>query len=129
MSNPIDEVRAFFNEWGTMDELRASIRARFTPKTVWDNVGVSTTVGVEEAIGFLDHYEQKFKPARGEVIVEHIAATGNFVFNERIDNFYRADGSTINSVKAVGLLEMDGPKILRFSDYFDTRQSGMKPAS
>ena len=41
----------------------------------------------------------------------------------------RADGSRINSVKAVGLLEMDGPKILRFSDYFDTRQSGMKPAS
>jgi limonene-1,2-epoxide hydrolase len=42
---------------------------------------------------------------------------------------YRADGSRINSVRAVGLLEMDGPKILRFSDYFDTRQSGMKPAS
>jgi limonene-1,2-epoxide hydrolase len=129
MSNPIDEVVAFFKEWGTMDELRASVRARFTPKTVWDNVGVSTTVGVEEAIGFLNRYEEKFKPARGEVIVKLIAATGNFVFNERVDIFYRADGSAINSVTAVGLLEMDGPKILRFSDYFDTRQSGMKPAS
>jgi limonene-1,2-epoxide hydrolase len=129
MSNPIDEVLAFFNEWGTMDELRASIRARFTPKTVWDNVGLSTTVGIEESIGFLDRYMEKFKAARGEVIVERIAATGNFVFNERIDNFYRADGSRINSVRAVGLLEMDGPKILRFSDYFDIRLSRMKPAS
>src|SRR5258708_37697198 len=114
MSKPIDEVVAFFNEWGTMDELRASVRARFTTKTVWDNVGLSTTVGVEQAIEFLDRYEEKFKPARGEVLIEHIAATGNIVFNERIDNFYRADGSRINSVRAVGLLEMDGPKILRF---------------
>jgi len=94
-----------------------------------DNVGVSTTVGVEDALGFLNRYEEKFKPARGEVIIKHVAATGNFVFNERIDNFYRADGSMINSVIAVGLLEMDGPRILRFSDYFDARQSGMKPAS
>jgi limonene-1,2-epoxide hydrolase len=129
MSNPIDEVIAFFSEWTTMDKLRASIRARFTPQTVWDNVGVSTTVGVEDALGFLNRYEEKFKPARAEVIIKHVAATGNFVFNERIDNFYRADGSRINSVIAVGLLEMDGPRILRFSDYFDARQSGMKPAS
>ena len=129
MNTPIDEVIAFFNEWVTMDRFRAAVRARFTSKTVWDNVGVITTVGVEDAIGFLNRYEEKFKPARGEVIVERIAATGNVVFNERIDIFYRADGSTINSVKAVGLLEMDGPKILRFSDYFDARLSGMKPAT
>jgi limonene-1,2-epoxide hydrolase len=129
MSNPIDEVLAFFNEWTTMDGIRGSIRSRFTPKTVWDNVGVITTVGVEDAIGYLNLYDEKFSPARGEVIVKHIAATGNIVFNERIDNFYRADGSQINSVPCVGVLEMDGAKILRFTDYFDTRQSGMKPAS
>jgi limonene-1,2-epoxide hydrolase len=129
MSNPIDEVLTFFNEWTTMDRMRGSIRSRFTPTTIWDNVGVITTVGVEEAIEYLDRYDEKFSPARGEVIVKHIAATGSIVFNERIDIFYRADGSMINSVPCVGVLEMDGAKILRFTDYFDTRQSGMKPSS
>jgi limonene-1,2-epoxide hydrolase len=121
MSNPINEVVAFFSEWTTPEQMRASFEARFMPETVWDNVGVVKTVGIEQALKFIDGFNGKLKVARAEVIIDFIAVTGNVVLNERSDNFYRADGSKIASVKAMGILEMDGPKIVAWREYFDTK--------
>lgn len=122
MSNSLDEVLAFFEEWGLdKAEMVAAMRRRFTPETVWENVGMATTVGFEQAEAFLDGFSAQYPFERGEVIVHHAAAVGDVVLTERTDNFYDAAGAKIVSIKLMGVFEMDGPKIRAWRDYFDTK--------
>jgi limonene-1,2-epoxide hydrolase len=121
VAGPIDEVLAFFREWATVEEMAASFRARFTPQTVWENIGAATTTGPEEAVALLDGLNAKAGITRGEVIVHHVAAAGDVVLTERTDIFYRADGGLAASIRVMGAFEMDGPRILGWRDYFDPR--------
>ncbi len=122
MAGALQEVLAFFDEWGldraTMVE---AMRARFTADTVWENVGVATTTGFDQAMAFLDGFSAHYPFERGEVIVHHAAEAGSVVLTERTDNFYDAAGRQIVSIRLMGVFEMDGPRILAWRDYFDTK--------
>ncbi|MDK2757191.1 MAG: nuclear transport factor 2 family protein [Blastomonas fulva] len=121
MSDALAEVQAFFTEWRpTLAEMLAAMDRRFTNETVWENVGLSKTVGFAEAKAFMDGFAQMYPIESAEVIVHHIAAHGNIVLTERTDNFFDAMGRQIVSVKLMGVFEMDGPKIVAWRDYFDT---------
>src|SRR3546814_12633944 len=63
----------------TIKDMRDSMERRFTPETVWENVGASKTVGSEQALAFTDAFNAQMSVARAEVIVHHIAAAGNAV--------------------------------------------------
>ncbi len=121
MSDALAEVLAFFDEWKpTLADMLASMETRFTDTTVWENHGVSRTVGFAEAKAFMDGFA-RIKPIEsGEVIVHHAAAVGNVVLTERTDNFYDKDGTLIVSLVLMGRFEMDGPRIVSWRDYFDT---------
>lgn len=87
-------------------------------ETIWVNEGVSTTIGIEEAIAFV---EQRRSP---EVAAVHfdmlaIAADGNRVLTERLDRFVRADGSEVAALKVMGIFEVEGNCIVAWRDYFD----------
>lgn len=121
MSDPVTEVLAFFDEWKpTLAAMLASMEKRFTDETVWENVGISRTVGFAQAKAFMEAFAGANPIESGEVIVHHIAAAGNSVLTERIDNFYDKDGNLVLSIPLMGVFEMDGPKILAWRDYFDT---------
>jgi len=121
MNSALAEVLAFFEEWKpTLADMLASMEKRFTDETVWENVGLSRTVGFAEAKGFMEAFAQMQPIESGEVIVHHAAAHGNVVLTERTDNFHDRDGNLIVSIKLMGVFEMDGPKIVAWRDYFDT---------
>jgi len=121
MSDALAEVQAFFTEWRpTLADMLAAMERRFTNETVWENVGLSKTVGFAEAKAFMDGFAQMYPIESAEVIVHHIAAHGNIVLTERTDNFFDAMGRQIVSIKLMGVFEMDGPKIVAWRDYFDT---------
>jgi limonene-1,2-epoxide hydrolase len=121
VAGSLAEVLAFFGEWKpTLADMLASMERRFTDTTVWENVGLSRTVGFAEAKAFMDAFAG-MKPIQwGEVIVHHAAEVGNIVLTERTDNFYDKDGKLILSIPLMGVFEMDGPKIIAWRDYFDT---------
>lgn len=48
-----------------------------------------------------------------------IAADGNQVLTERLDRFERNDGREIGAAKVMGILELDGNRIIAWRDYFD----------
>lgn len=121
MADALTEVLAFFDEWADKTEMLAAMRRRFTDDTVWENVGVATTVGYDQAMMFLDGFSAQFPFERGEVIVHHAAARDNVVLTERTDNFYNAAGDLVVSIKLMGIFEMDGPQIVAWRDYFDTK--------
>jgi len=121
MSDALAEVLAFFEEWKpTLADMLSAMEKRFTDTTVWENVGISRTVGFAEARAFMQGFAQLKPIESGEVILHHIAATGNVVLTERTDNFHDKDGQLIVSIKLMGVFEMDGPKIVAWRDYFDT---------
>jgi limonene-1,2-epoxide hydrolase len=129
MSQPIDEILAFFTEWNSMEAMYDSLRRRFTAATVWENVGFAKTTGAEEAVAFMQAFDAQMKLARGEVITHHIAAAGNVVLTERTDIFYDRAGKAVLTIPLMGIFEMDGPHVLAWRDYFDVNmvQAQMAP--
>lgn len=122
MAGPLQEVLAFFDEsGGTAQDMISAMRKRFTSVTRWENVGVATTVGIEEAMAFVERFLARIPFERCEVVVHHAAAHGNVVLSERSDIFYGADGAELVSLRLMGALEMDGPYITAWRDYFDTK--------
>jgi len=120
MPTPIETVTAFVAEWSkSPDALRAAFRDYFTPATVWENVGFSTTTGIDEAIGLLDGFA-----AAGIVTIPveilNIAAAGNIVLTERVDHMVGADGKTLMSIRLMGIFEIENGRIKAWRDYFDT---------
>jgi limonene-1,2-epoxide hydrolase len=122
MSDALAEVLEFFREWEPSKEaMIASMRRRFTPTTVWENVGLVTTTGIDEALGFLESFAAQANFATARVIVHHAAAVGNVVLTERDDDFFDAAGKKVLSIRLMGVFEMDGPRVLAWRDYFDTK--------
>src|SRR3546814_1282872 len=68
-TSAVDEVLAFFSEWGpTLTDMRDSMERRFTPETVWENVGASKTVGREQEMAFTDAFNAQMSVASAEAI-------------------------------------------------------------
>lgn len=96
---------------------RPAIKRWFTPQTVWTNVGISSTTGIDEAIAMVDELEKSMGIATVRIEMLAIAADGNRVLTERLDIFERADGSEIGRVTLMGIYEIDGDRIAAWRDY------------
>ncbi|BBF71489.1 MULTISPECIES: limonene-1,2-epoxide hydrolase family protein [Sphingomonas] len=121
MPGPLDEALAFFRESsGAREDMLSAMERRFTVDTRWENVGVATTVGIDQARAFVEGFLGRIPFERCAVVVHHAAAAGNVVLTERSDIFYGPDGQEIFSLRLMGTLEMDGPHIVAWRDYFDT---------
>ena len=118
---PIDIIRQFLDVWSDGPEaLEYAIRDLFRADTEWVNVGLSKTVGADEALAL----GAKFEAAMGysKILVEtlHIAAHGNVVLTERMDRLVAADGREIGAFAIAGIFELDEEgKLLRWRDYTD----------
>lgn len=112
-------VKEFFDATvATPEGFWNSFEAYFDETTVWENVGVARTVGPEEAANFARAFPVKFHHMRIEDLV--LSGVGNRVFAERLDHFCESDGTIIVTVRALAVLEIEGGKIARWRDYFDT---------
>ncbi|AIA71704.1 limonene-1,2-epoxide hydrolase family protein [Pectobacterium atrosepticum] len=119
MATPINTVNAFFNAYPKAKG-KIAIQRWFTPYSVWVNEGVATTTGIDEAFALIDKLEEAFGITTVRIEMLSIAADGNKVLTERLDRFERADGSEIGAAKVMGILEVEGDKIIAWRDYFDT---------
>ncbi|RFB88837.1 limonene-1,2-epoxide hydrolase [Rhizobium leguminosarum bv. trifolii] len=118
MPTPTEIVSEFCNAF-VEDGGRPAIRRWFTPGTVWTNVGISETTGIDEAIGMIDELEKSMGIATVRIEMLAIAADGNRVLTERLDIFERADGSEIGKVTLMGIYEIEGDHIVAWRDYVD----------
>jgi limonene-1,2-epoxide hydrolase len=123
-------VTDFIALWEEPDGFPQAIDTYFTPDTVWENHGLITTRGPEEAIGFYDQFGAATGMAGMRIDVLAIAETGNpdtvsKVLTERVDYILDAGGETVMTVPVMGIFEvaMDqagGGRITAWRDYFDT---------
>jgi len=121
MPTPTEHVTRFIDLWEQPDGFREAVAVYFTPGTIWENHGLLTTTGPDEALGF---YEQ-FSAATGmtgmkiDVLAIAESADGK-VLTERIDWILDKDGKAVMKVPVMGIFELAGGKITAWRDYFDT---------
>lgn len=118
-SSEVALVRAFFDATvATPDGFWNSFASYFNADTVWENVGVAQTIGPDEAANFAKAFPIKFDHMRIDGLV--LSGDGNRVYAERFDHFCRRDDTVIATIRALGVLEIESGKIVRWRDYFDT---------
>jgi len=118
---PIDIIREFLDVWSQGPEpLEQAIRALFRPDTEWVNMGLSRTVGADEALAMGARFEAAMGYAKILVETLHIAAHGNVVLTERMDRLVTADGREIGAFAIAGIFELDDDgRLIRWRDYTD----------
>lgn len=118
-TDPVDIVRSFFASLGpASDQAWSGLEAYFDADTVWENVGLGTTVGLEDAIAFIKSFPVAFSHMQIDVL--HICADGDVVLNERIDHFVNASGETVATIRVSGIIQVRDGRIALWRDYFDT---------
>lgn len=120
----VTRILDFLAEWAPgIEAIDQAIDRWFRPDTVWENVGIATTTGPEEAKAFLAGFRQKLPMAGIVIETHHIAATGNIVLTERTDHLMSADGVDLLPLAIMGIFELDDAgKIVAWRDYMDTAQ-------
>lgn len=124
MSDPAEVVTTFLALWEKPGGLDQSVRDYFLPTTVWENVGLATTTGQDEAIALNAQLCAAVGMATIRVDNLAVAVTGNKVLTERIDHMVNAAGETTYSAPVMGIFEITfeqgAGKIAAWRDYFDS---------
>jgi limonene-1,2-epoxide hydrolase len=114
-------VLTFFDQWRiSNDAILEAIRNYFTAETVFENVGVVTTVGIDEALDLMQVVGRTSGYATCDIETLHVAEAGAVVLTERFDVNRNANGDAISSHRLMGALEVRDGKIVAWRDYFDT---------
>jgi limonene-1,2-epoxide hydrolase len=103
---------------------QAAIRKHFTDECQWEQVGLPTTTGPEEAAQLMGSMEQMGFSAMA-VEFRNVSSSGNVVFTERVDWLVRPDGSRLGPWPVVGVTEFRDGKISAWREYFDGRNLDM----
>lgn len=113
-------VAEFLDKWNEgMEVMKQAYRDHFASDAIWEQSGIPTTNGVDEAVGFLESTEKSAGLTKVSVKTLHIASVGNVVFTERHDAIWAGENKLAES-QAVGVFEINADgKISAWRDYFD----------
>lgn len=123
MPSASDTVTRFLARWAEPGGLDEAFRDTFTAETVWENIGMAKTVGLDEALALNRSFEEQLGMAT--IRVENLAVAEvrvgdvDKVLTERIDHLLDASGAAIMSARCMGVFELAGGKILAWRDFFE----------
>lgn len=116
-TDPSAVFREFFGRWSISKAVAmAAFDEFFTPETVWENVGLVTTVGIKEAQALVATEPPGFETMI--VDFKFIVSQGPYVFTERVDDFYSAAGELLMSARVAGVAEIRDGRIIVMREYF-----------
>jgi len=120
MAAPAQIVADFIALWEQPDGFAQAVERYFTPATVWENHGLLTTTGIDEAMGFYQQFSAQTGMAAMKIDMLAMAESGNKVLTERIDWILDASGAPAMKVPVMGIFEIADGRIAAWRDYFDT---------
>lgn len=120
MATPSEIVTKFVDLWEEDDGFTRAVNAYFRDDTVWENHGLLTTTGKQEALGFYHEFSKATGMTGMKIDMLAIAQAGDKVLTERIDRIIDADGNEVMAVKVMGIFEIEDGRIAAWRDYFDT---------
>lgn len=120
-----DVLRAVLEAWGEgIAASQKALREHFTDDCRWEQMGLPTTTGPEEAAEFMGTMEQMGFSGLA-VEFRKVVAVDDVVFTERVDWLVRPDGSRVGPWPVVGVTEFRAGKISGWREYFDSRNLEM----
>jgi limonene-1,2-epoxide hydrolase len=121
------KIRSLLDAWGDgNDAVSAQVREHFAPDATWEQPGLPTTKGPDEAVDLIKGMDGMGIAA---IKVDYVKTSGtdDVVFTERVDHVVMTDGTTSMSIKVVGVTEFRDGKISAWREYFDTGALGQLP--
>lgn len=116
---PIQNIEAFCAAWNQPDTFKTCVHQWFTADCVYENVGLSKTIGPDEAVAFFAAMGGQMDLATIGVDMLGIVANGDTVMTERIDYLRNSAGVTLFTIRLMGVFRLRGEKICEWRDYFD----------
>ncbi len=113
-------VRDFFTSW-ERDGFLSAFERYMHPDALWQNAGFPDALGRDAYMPLLRQYNTFSGMPFGRVELKNIAASGNVVLTERIDNLFNAAGDATHPAPIMGTFVVEDGLIRRYSDYFDPR--------
>jgi len=115
-----DVLRAVLSAWGeSIEAAQAATREHFAEDCVWEQTGLPTTTGPEQAAQMLGSMQAM--GFRGIAVeFRNVVAAGDVVCSERVDWLVQTDGSRVGPLPVVGVTEFRDGKISSWREYFDS---------
>src|SRR3954471_21629191 len=104
----------------SVEAAQAAVRKHFADDCVWQQSGMPTTTGPEEAVALLESLVDSIGLATLDVEYRHVASNEDVVFTERLDWMVDKDGRRFGPTVVVGVTEFRDGKISAWREYFDT---------
>ena len=120
MPTSTEIVLAFLDQCGKgKAQLQDAFRTYFTSKTIWENVGLVATTGVDQALAIIDKFQLSAGITHFGVDMLSIAVEGDRVLTERVDRLLNSKGDPVVTLRVMGIFELADGKITAWRDYFD----------
>lgn len=120
MTEPIATVTAFLATWDKPKGWEHGVTTYFSDDAVYENIGMSKSVGIEEILDFVRHYEMTTGGGWMVVRTHAIAGVGDTVLTERVDDMVDGQGNIFFTTPVMGAFDLRDGKIVAWRDYFDT---------
>jgi limonene-1,2-epoxide hydrolase len=120
MPTPTEIVMNFLHQCGKgKADMQDAFHTYFTPNTIWENVGLAATTGVDEALAFIATSESSAGITHFDAVTLSIAVEGDRVLTERVDRLLTCKGEPVVTLRVMGIFELADGKIAAWRDYFD----------
>ncbi|MCZ4551054.1 nuclear transport factor 2 family protein [Gordonia rubripertincta] len=111
-------VRDLFGMWGDgIESCKQSWIKYADENIVWWNSGRGSVEGMAANLSAMDQMGSALGISRLEVTIKNILAGDEIVFVERLEDYYRADGTHIKQVPVAGVFTFRDGKLVELRDY------------
>jgi limonene-1,2-epoxide hydrolase len=110
------------------DAVKEAWRIHASEDIVWWNSARGALCGRAACEAGVDAMFNMLNVVRVEVPIRNVAVGNGFVFIERSDDLYLADGTCLASVPVVGVIAFEGNTIVEWRDYCDDWMRDYRPA-
>lgn len=120
MSAQTEIVTRFLRAWEPAYGFRKAMAEFLTDDVEYENVGMTNTRGLEDAIKTIEGFVQNMGFASMLFEMRAMVGNGNIVMTERVDDLYDAQGRRLASLRLMGVFELRDGKICAWRDYLDS---------
>ena len=120
MSAQTDIVTRFLRAWEPAYGFRKAMAEFLTDDVEYENVGMTNTRGLEDAIKTIEGFVQNMDFASMLFEMRAMVGNGNIVMTERVDDLYDVQGRRLASLRLMGVFELRDGKICAWRDYLDS---------
>jgi limonene-1,2-epoxide hydrolase len=120
MNAQTELVTRFLKAWEPVHGFRKAMPEYLSADVEYENVGMTNTRGLDDAIKTIEGFVQGLGFASMIVQMRSIASHGSTVLTERVDDLYDAHGRRLAGLRVMGVFEVHDGKITAWRDYFDS---------